>query len=104
MTDCFHELTDSQCGSPPGQSIEKILDDNRKPHRRTGWHSLRTICNAILWINRTGAQLADKLSISLKTVNNHKYNIAQKLGVSGGTGCLTRFALLNRADILASPD
>ena len=46
MNDCFHELTDSQW-----QIIEKILDDQRKR-----WHSLRTICNAILWINRTGAQ------------------------------------------------
>ena len=27
------------------------MDDQRKR-----WHSLRTICNAILWINRTGAQ------------------------------------------------
>ena len=46
MNDCFYELTDSQW-----QIIEKILDDQRKR-----WHSLRTICNAILWINRTGVQ------------------------------------------------
>ena len=46
MTDCFRELTDSQW-----QIVEKILGDQRKR-----WHSLRTICNAILWINRTGAQ------------------------------------------------
>jgi putative transposase len=51
MNESFQELTDSQCGSPPGQVIEKILACQRKR-----WHSLRTICKAILWINRTGIQ------------------------------------------------
>lgn len=46
MNESFHELTDSQW-----QVIEKILDDHRKR-----WHSLRTICNAILWLNYTGLQ------------------------------------------------
>lgn len=46
MNESFQELTDSQW-----QIIEKILDDQRKR-----WHSLRTICNAILWVNRTGLQ------------------------------------------------
>lgn len=46
MNESFQELTDSQW-----QIVEKILDDQRKR-----WHSLRTICNAILWVNRTGVQ------------------------------------------------
>ena len=46
MNESFHELTDSQW-----QVIEKTLDDHRKR-----WHSLRTICNAILWLNYTGLQ------------------------------------------------
>jgi putative transposase len=46
MTESDHELTDSQW-----QVIDKIIDDKRKR-----WHSLRTICNAVLWINRTGSQ------------------------------------------------
>lgn len=46
MNDSFQELTDSQW-----QVIEKILATQRKR-----WHSLRTICNAILWLNRTGLQ------------------------------------------------
>ena len=40
----MNELTDSQW-----QVIEKIIDDQR-------WHPLRTMVNAILSINRTGAQ------------------------------------------------
>ena len=46
MNESFQELTDSQW-----QAIEKILDDHRKR-----WHSLRTICNAILRLNYTGLQ------------------------------------------------
>ncbi len=46
MNESFQELTDSQW-----QVIEKILDDHRKR-----WHSLRTVCNAILWLNYTGLQ------------------------------------------------
>lgn len=42
----FEELTDSQW-----EVIEKILND-----QRVRQHSLRTIFNAILWLNRTGVQ------------------------------------------------
>lgn len=42
----FEELTDSQW-----EIIEKILDDQRERQ-----HSLRTMMNAILWVNRTGLQ------------------------------------------------
>lgn len=46
MNESFQELTDSQW-----QVIQLILND--KPKR---WHSLRTIVNAILWLNYTGLQ------------------------------------------------
>lgn len=46
MNQTVHELTDSQW-----QLIEKIVDDKRQR-----WHSLPTIINAILSINRTGNQ------------------------------------------------
>jgi putative transposase len=46
MQTCFQELTDSQW-----EVIEKIIADKRER-----WHSLRTICNAVLWIVYTGSQ------------------------------------------------
>ncbi|MVM36310.1 IS5 family transposase [Spirosoma sp. HMF4905] len=46
MNQSFQELTDSQW-----QIIEKLLDDQRQR-----WHTLRTIINAILWLNYTGLQ------------------------------------------------
>ena len=42
----FEELTDSHW-----EVIEKVLDDQRARQ-----HSLRTVLNAILWVNRTGLQ------------------------------------------------
>jgi transposase len=47
----FRELTDSQCGSPPGQVIKAFL-----PVQGTKKHDLRVIMNAILWLVRTGVQ------------------------------------------------
>ena len=49
MHETNRELTDSQW-----EVIEKLLDDQRKR-----WHPLRAIVNAILSINRTGAQWRD---------------------------------------------
>ncbi|GAB4051818.1 IS5 family transposase [Spirosoma litoris] len=46
MNESFQELTDSQW-----QVIQQILDDKRQR-----WHSLRTIVNAILWLNYTDIQ------------------------------------------------
>lgn len=46
MQDKFNELTDSRW-----EVIEKIIND-----QRVRQHSLRTIMNAILWINYTGSQ------------------------------------------------
>ena len=46
MNESFQELTDSQW-----QVMAKIVDDHRQR-----WHSLRTIVNAIFWLNYTGLQ------------------------------------------------
>jgi transposase len=46
MQTCYQELTDSQW-----EIIENIIDNKRKR-----WHSLRTICNAVLWIVYSGSQ------------------------------------------------
>ncbi len=54
MNESFQELTDSQW-----QVIQQILDDKRQR-----WHSLRTICNAILWINYTGVQWRELTKVS----------------------------------------
>jgi len=50
-SDRFYPLTHSQCGSPPGQAIEKIVDTGRKRK-----NNLRRILKAVLKITRLGMQ------------------------------------------------
>ncbi|MEZ0487352.1 helix-turn-helix transcriptional regulator [Fibrella aquatica] len=57
---------------------------------------LRGICE-----HKTGPQIAEALFISEKTVNNHRYNMAQKLQVSGGPGSLNRYIINHREQLLS---
>jgi DNA-binding NarL/FixJ family response regulator len=47
---------------------------------------------------KTSAEIAELLSISVKTVDNHRTNICHKLGLSG-INSLTRFALVHRTKL-----
>lgn len=47
---------------------------------------------------KTSREIADELSISYRTVENHRYNICQKLGISG-SNALVKFALKNQNEI-----
>lgn len=49
---------------------------------------------------KTSAEIAAMLSISAKTVDNHRTNICHKLGLTG-INSLTRFALTHRASLRA---
>lgn len=47
---------------------------------------------------KTSREIADELSISYRTVENHRYNICQKLDLSG-SNALVKFALKNQNEI-----
>ena len=47
---------------------------------------------------KTSREIADELSISYRTVENHRYNICQKLDVSG-SNALVKFALKHQDEI-----
>jgi len=51
MKESFQPLTDAECGSPPGQVIEKLLNDQRQR-----FYSLRLILDILFWIVWTGCQ------------------------------------------------
>lgn len=54
MNESFHELTDSQW-----QVIQQIINDKRQRY-----HSLRTLVNAILWLNYTGLQWRELIKMT----------------------------------------
>lgn len=51
-----------------------------------------------------GPRIAKTLHTKLKTIENHKYKISQKLNVTGGPGSLVKFSLMNSEQILALLD
>ena len=57
---------------------------------------LRGICE-----HKTSPQIAEALFITQKTVDNHRYNMAQKLNITGGPGSLTRFVISHRDQLLS---
>lgn len=48
---------------------------------------------------KSSREIADKLCVSIRTVDNHRSNIISKLGVTGNNG-LFKFAMKNRAELL----
>lgn len=44
--------------------------------------------------NRTSREIAEEMNISLKTIENHRFNIARKLGLKGSNSLL-KFAIKN---------
>ena len=48
--------------------------------------------------NKTSKEIAEELSVSYRTVENHRYNICQKLDISG-SNALLRYALQHRNEI-----
>ena len=51
MKERFQPLTDAECGSPPGEVIKKLLNDQRQR-----FYSLRLILDILFWIVWTGSQ------------------------------------------------
>jgi len=47
---------------------------------------------------KTSREIADDLCVSLRTIENHRYNICQKLGISGSNS-LVKFALKHQNEI-----
>jgi DNA-binding CsgD family transcriptional regulator len=43
---------------------------------------------------QTSQEIAESLSISVRTVESHRYNIMQKMGIKNAAG-LVRYAVLN---------
>lgn len=75
------------------KKVEKTLEAGLTSLTPTERHILQLIAN-----NKTTREIAAELFISPKTVENHRSNIAAKLGVRGNNAVL-RFALENKSHL-----
>ena len=75
------------------KKVEKTIDAGLSSLTPTERHILQLIAN-----NKTTREIAEELFISPKTVENHRSNIAAKLGVRGNNAVL-RFALENKSHL-----
>ncbi|MEP1486869.1 MAG: response regulator transcription factor [Algibacter sp.] len=57
---------------------------------------LKLICQEI-----SNQDIADSLSLSIRTIEKHRSNIIEKLGLKKGNNALTNWALVNRSTILS---
>lgn len=85
----------------PGISGFLINRSNRRNHATTAVPALASLTPAewrilkLIAGNKTTKEIASDLSISMKTVENHRSNIAEKLDLHG-TNAILRFALQNK--------
>ena len=73
----------------------------REPNKNGGIEDLTPTERIVLRLiaeYKTSKEIADELCISYRTVENHRYSICQKLGVSGNNA-LVKFALQNQNEI-----
>ena len=75
------------------KKVEKTMEAGLTSLTPTERHILQLIAN-----NKTTREIAGELFISPKTVENHRSNIAAKLGVRGNNAVL-RFALENKSHL-----
>ncbi|WP_163024454.1 response regulator transcription factor, partial [Pseudomonas viridiflava] len=73
-------------------SSHSIYDHFQKSHNLTA-REIKIL--KLISIDYTSQQIAQKLFISLNTVDTHRKNMAQKLNVTGKAGLL-KFALENK--------
>jgi DNA-binding NarL/FixJ family response regulator len=70
-------------------------------HRHPGLNALSLTERKILRLiveNKTSKEISEALSISVRTVDNHRLNICRKLNLHG-TNALLRFALENKSSL-----
>lgn len=70
----------------------------REPNQTGGIEDLTPTERIVLRLiaeYKTSREIADELCVSLRTIENHRYNICQKLDVSG-SNALVKFALKNQ--------
>ncbi len=101
IVNCLIAVNRGECCTSPAVTTYLFKRANRDIAPRQGIECLTTTERVILRLiaeYKTSREIADELCISYRTVENHRYNICQKLAVSGSNS-LVKFALQHQNEI-----
>jgi DNA-binding NarL/FixJ family response regulator len=102
IVNCLHAVSQGQIYTSAAVTTYLFKRASSDKKTVTGIGSLtpteRTVLRMIAEY-QTSREIADKLSISVRTVENHRSNISSKVGVTGSHSLL-KFALQYRSDLL----
>ena len=101
IVNCINAVSGGQHCTSPAVTTYLFKRATRSPKKTGGIESLTATERIILRLiaeYKTSREIADELSISPRTVENHRYNICQKLDVSG-SNALVKFALQHQSEI-----
>jgi len=98
LTECIHTISKEE--KYVSKNIENYLSNRKSKFISNEFmNQLTTTEKKILQLiadQKTSKEIAGKLFVSEKTVENHRYNITKKLALENGNSSLLKFAIENR--------
>jgi DNA-binding NarL/FixJ family response regulator len=101
IVNCLQAVANGQNFTSPAITtylFKRVNGNSKKSNSVEDLTPTERIVLRLIAESKTSREIADDLSISYRTVENHRYNICQKLGVSG-SNALVKFALNHQNDI-----
>lgn len=101
IVNCLQAVANGQNFTSPAITtylFKRVTSNSKKTNSVEDLTPTERIILRLIAEYKTSREIADELSISYRTVENHRYNICQKLDVSG-SNALVKFALKNQNEI-----
>jgi DNA-binding NarL/FixJ family response regulator len=101
IINCLHSLAKGQHYTSPAITTYLFKRAAQKPQKTNSVESLTPTERLVLRLiaeDKTSKGIAEELCISYRTVENHRYNICQKLDIKG-SNALIKFALKHQNEI-----
>jgi DNA-binding NarL/FixJ family response regulator len=101
IVNCLQAVANGQNFTSPAITtylFKRVTNNSNKTNSVEDLTPTERIILRLIAEYKTSREIADELSISYRTVENHRYNICQKLDVSGSNS-LVKFALKHQNEI-----
>ena len=101
IVNCLQAVANGQNFTSPAITtylFKRVTNNSNKTNSVEDLTPTERIVLRLIAEYKTSREIAEELSISYRTVENHRYNICQKLDVSGSNS-LVKFALKHQNEI-----